>query len=420
MLSETGNVILAAILLPLFLQLGGLVVAILSDAYLSRRHRFALIIVTILTACLVIQNIAEFLCDEVYGLPFGRLIASVVGYSIRPLIIVMFLYIVESGKNYLFAWILIIVNTLIHLTAFFTDICFTITDANHYVGGPLSNACMIISAVLLIYLLVLTVKKFIKDRKYDIVTPFLTVVLIMGTVMLDYYWNDALPVDFLTIAVVSCCVFFYVWLHLQFVREHEKDLMAGYRIKMMMSQIKPHFMYNTLSSIQALCHIDPEKAADTTEKFGAYLRSNIDSLSLPGLIPFSKELEHTKVYADIEKTRFPSIRVEYDIRDKDFNIPPLTVQPMVENAIRHGIRIREEGVVSVSTVRKGDIHEIMIRDNGTGFDVKTVDTIDTTHIGIRNVRERIAKMCGGTFDIESVPDKGTTITIRIPDMSKEA
>ena len=214
--------------------------------------------------------------------------------------------------------------------------------------------------------------------------------------------------------MVSSALFYYIWLHLKFVHDHEKALEAESRIRIMMSQIQPHFLYNTLSSIQALCRIDPDKAFDVTEQFGTYLRRNIDSLDQPDLIPFTKELEHTRVYSEIEMLRFPNVRVNYDVPDVDFSVPVLTVQPLVENAIRHGVRIREEGIVTVSSRTTDRFHEIMISDNGKGFDTTLLKTADGSHIGVRNVQERIEKLCGGTLTGESVPDKGTTVTIRIP------
>ena len=221
-------------------------------------------------------------------------------------------------------------------------------------------------------------------------------------------------ITFTTIATVTSCLFYYIWLHLQFVHDHEKALMAEQRIRIMMSQIQPHFLYNTLSSIQALCLSDPEKAFDVTEKFGTYLRQNIDSLDQPQLIPFEKELEHTRVYSEIEMIRFPSIKIEYDTQDTGFSLPALTVQPLVENAIRHGIRGVENGVVCVSSKRAGDCYEITIADNGKGFDTEAAETASGTHIGIRNVKERIEEMCGGTLTVESSTGVGTTVTIRIP------
>ena len=241
------------------------------------------------------------------------------------------------------------------------------------------------------------------------------VLMLLASVFLDVTLDEAgQPITFLTFAIVISSVFYYIWLHLRFVQMHEDDLKAQQRLKIMMSQIQPHFLYNTLSSIQALCLKDPEKAFDVTEKFGAYLRQNIDSLDRPELIPFEKELEHTRVYSEIEMIRFPSIRVEYDTPDTGFMIPALTVQPLVENAIRHDVRGAENGVVRVSSKKKDGFYEIVIGDNGKGFDPEAAEKSDGTHIGVRNVRERISSLCCGTMTVEDADGKGTKIVIRIP------
>ena len=189
--------------------------------------------------------------------------------------------------------------------------------------------------------------------------------------------------------------------------------MAEQRIEIMMTQIQPHFLNNTLSTIQALCRIDPEKAFDTTAKFGTYLRQNIEFLNQPDLIPLEKEIEHTRLYADIERLRFPNITVVYDLGDTEFSLPVLTIQPLVENAIRHGVRIRKSGLVTVRTQAYDDRHEITITDNGKGFEPRTA-TRGGMHIGIQNVRERIERMCGGTLKIDSKIGEGTTVTIQLP------
>ena len=156
------------------------------------------------------------------------------------------------------------------------------------------------------------------------------------------------------------------------------------------------------------------------DKFGSYLRQNLDSLGVTGRIPFRRELEHTKLYSDIEMVRFENVRVEYDVNDEDFTVPPLILQPMVENAIRHGVRIRDEGLVRVTVRRGTNCHEIIVSDNGTGFDPERVELLEGSHIGIRNVRERVQTMCGGSVEIDSRPGEGTTVTIRIPEEQEEA
>lgn len=144
------------------------------------------------------------------------------------------------------------------------------------------------------------------------------------------------------------------------------------------------------------------------------------NLTQTDLIPIEKELEHTRVYTDIEMLRFPNIRVQYSIEDTDILIPPLTVQPLVENAIRHGIRGKKDGTVTVLTVREGDMHRIAIKDNGVGFDVKQSADQAGTHIGLQNVRERVKQMCGGTMILNSEIGAGTEVTLLIPHSEKGA
>lgn len=148
--------------------------------------------------------------------------------------------------------------------------------------------------------------------------------------------------------------------------------------------------------------------------FGSYLRQNMDTLDTKGLIPFDKELEHTRLYADIEMIRFENVRFEYEIEDRSFTLPPLTVQPLVENAIRHGVCGREEGIVRVQTHRVAGWHVITIQDNGVGFVGSRLGEPEEGHIGIRNVRERVESLCGGSLVLESLPGEGTTVYIRIP------
>ena len=190
--------------------------------------------------------------------------------------------------------------------------------------------------------------------------------------------------------------------------------MAAQHARIIMTQIQPHFLFNTIATFKALCRKDPDKAAELADKFGSYLRQNLDSIDTAELIPFEKELEHTRLYAEIEMVRFENIRVDYNIEDKDFLIPSLTIQPLVENAIRHGVRIREEGIIKVHSFYQTGNHVISIEDNGIGFDPERVEDDHQKHIGISNVRERIEMMCRGSLTIESRINEGTVATIRIP------
>ncbi|MBR1759030.1 MAG: histidine kinase [Lachnospiraceae bacterium] len=414
-LNQEG-IYLTAIVLPLVLQLAGVTFAVSVDRYISKKHRRILLVIVVLALGLMVQNYGEdFLAADMVAPPL-RVVFAVVGYVIRPVIILLFFYLVEPEGKYGLAWGLAGLNAVLYgSTLFGLRWTFWISDENHYTRGPLSNFCLYISLVFLVILLLLIAHRFFKTSKRETVIPDFIVFTIIVSLFLDSkVGHKSQPITFLTITIVSGILLFYVWLHLQFVREHEQALLAEQRIQIMMTQIQPHFLYNTLATIQALCRIDPEKAFDITEKFGTYLRQNIDSLKQPDLIPLRKELEHTKVYAEIEMHRFPKIQITYQIEDEAFCLPALTIQPMVENAIRHGVRIRKNGLIEVRTRREENWHVIEIADNGKGFDVETMGTPETGHIGVANVKERIEQMCDGTLTIESVPDEGTTVTIRIP------
>lgn len=187
------------------------------------------------------------------------------------------------------------------------------------------------------------------------------------------------------------------------------------RTQIMLSQIQPHFMYNALSAISILCLRNPEKARETVDNFSTYLRMNLDSLRNDALVPFERELIHTKAYLAIEKVRFgDDLNVEYDIRYSDFNLPSLTIEPLVENAVRHGICGREDGgTLLIRTERIGSQVEITVKDDGVGFTPGVMPQDGRSHVGMENVGERLRAICGGELQIESAPGQGTIATIRL-------
>lgn len=199
------------------------------------------------------------------------------------------------------------------------------------------------------------------------------------------------------------------------VERMENELTQS-RVAIMISQIQPHFLYNALATIKALCEIDPEAAQEAIAHFSKYLRRNMDSLTSKALIPFEQELVHVENYLYIEKIRFQGkVNFVYDIKTVDFYLPTLSVQPLVENAVHYGAAaVKGGGTVSIETDETDDGYTVCVKDNGTGFDFMNVPRDDRNHVGIENVRNRIRMMCGGTLAIESEPVKGTAITIFIP------
>lgn len=193
-------------------------------------------------------------------------------------------------------------------------------------------------------------------------------------------------------------------------RELQQEL-KDRRVSVMMSQIRTHFIFNVMTIISGLCNTDPRKADDALILFARYLRKNIAIMDWDEPILFSKELEHLEDYISLEKMRFgEKIKFEKNLEIIDFKIPPLTIQPLVENAIKHGLLAHEkEGTVNLSSREEGDKVLIMIEDNGVGFEQEALGKEEA--VGIRNVRYRVENMVGGTLEIQSVPGKGTKVQI---------
>ena len=217
---------------------------------------------------------------------------------------------------------------------------------------------------------------------------------------------------------LSCLVLFFV-IHMDNAKQQlisEKELESS-RSQLMVSQIQPHFIYNSLNTIYYLIDTDQEQAKDALSTFSDYLRQNINALKDDKPVPFSEELEHIKAYVSLEQLRFGErLNVIYDIGTEDFLVPPLTIQPLVENAIKHGISVKEEGgKVKLMTKKTREGILLVVADNGVGFDTtRFSDDKKSTHIGLYNVRGRLMSMCGAELSVLSETGKGTVCKIVFP------
>ena len=190
--------------------------------------------------------------------------------------------------------------------------------------------------------------------------------------------------------------------------------LAESRISTMMSQIRPHFIYNTLGSIEQLCKLDPPKAGDLVHNFAKYLRGNFGELDNPKPILMSQEMKHVHHYISIENVRFPDMTFTFEMNSDDFHIPALTVQPIVENAIKHGLmKLPKGGTINVVSYETDTDYCISVVDDGVGFDTNAL-LDDRKHVGLRNIRERLKVMVNGTLEIESTVGVGTKVLIKIP------
>ena len=188
---------------------------------------------------------------------------------------------------------------------------------------------------------------------------------------------------------------------------------AHERLSVMVLQMRPHFIYNTLMSIHSLCRLNPQKAEQITMDFTNYLRRNFNAVASDSAIPFSTELEHTRAYLAVEQAQFDDMLVvDYDTPFTQFCLPPLTLQPIVENAVKHGVDPDSEPLhISIRTRRTETAAEITVEDTGPGFDPSDVSKPQVT---LNNIRQRLEMMCGGSMTITPREGGGTVVKLTIP------
>lgn len=193
------------------------------------------------------------------------------------------------------------------------------------------------------------------------------------------------------------------------------------RTRLMLDQVQPHFICNSLASISVLCDMDPKQAQFYIDRLSTVLRENINAaMSGVQLIPIGKEIDNLRRYADLEQLRYgKKLNIVYDIADVDFDLPPLTIQPILSNAVSHGVGQKPGGgTVSVSVREEGANYVVTVQDNGVGIDAKSIDEIrlssDREHIGLESVRERVRTLTGGDVYFTSTSGVGTTVRIEIP------
>ena len=203
----------------------------------------------------------------------------------------------------------------------------------------------------------------------------------------------------------------------QKIAEQQGEI-ARQRTKVMVLQMRPHFIYNTLVSIHSLCGINPQKAQQITMDFTNYLRRNFNAVASDSTIPFSMELEHTRAYLAVEQAQHEDmLSVDYDTPYTQFRLPPLTLQPIVENAIKHGMDPYHGPLhISIRTRNTDSGTEIIVEDDGSGFDPSDESR---PHTALDNIRQRLELMCAGNLDVMSRDGGGTTVTVTIPDQKEE-
>ncbi len=288
----------------------------------------------------------------------------------------------------------------------FFGYAFYVNEQGHHVhsGNVAMGGIYLLYPILAVFAIILMVFFAKSSAKINRFAFFIYTLFPLAGVIIDYTFHGlSLTCVGFTISILVIYISIYLT---------RKRQLEAQRNALMLSQINPHFVYNTLSTIASMCDVSPKQAKYLTIDFSQYLRRNINALTSEALIPFAQEMEHVEYYLKIEKARFGErINVIDSIQCKDFSVPPLTVQPLVENAIKHGITKKASGgTIKISSFEEDNNYVVEIIDDGMGFDTENMEM----HVGLQNVRSRIAAMCRGELTVKSTVGVGTRVTIEIP------
>ena len=398
---------------------------LISCRFFNRRRKYStcLLLMCVFNLGMLLGDLPNWLCEGSAAPLAGVLlrVGTVLYFACSaPLLLFFTGYIAEYLRPRVLihkafwhvACVLCAVQLLCSALSPWNGMFFTIAPGNIYQRGPwfwLSQAipfCLYFINLVLIT----TYRAHLNRRERVFFYAYLVLPLAAETIQMLHY-GIALMNTACTLALLL------VYVNIQMQRdldaEQQERMLTNSRIDIMLSQIQPHFLYNTLTAIQQLCDKDPAQAKESILVFSRFLRGNMNALSSKSPILFEQELTHVRNYLALEQQRFgPRLQVHYAIGAQDFTLPPLTLQPIVENAVRHGVLRREEGgAVTISSWETADADVIEVADNGVGFQPPSDDRL---HIGIENVRGRLSALCGGRLTIESMPDQGTTVTITLP------
>ena len=370
----------------------------------------------------------------------ARIIVQVTNFSVFFLSYIilaeytMFLYrILEKKTTFPIAsWIngvmcICIMGMALMVSNIFTNTIYYIDAGNfyhradmYYITQLIAGTGMVLDAALLIFCRKCISKWMMVSMATYMVFPF------VSSIVLIFVYGISL----LNISMCASLLMIYISWQIDKVMadvkkteklmEQEK-LMSKLQTDVMLSQIQPHFLMNSLTAIARMCDKDHVVAKQATLFFAEYLRENINALKSRNPVPFDQELNHIQNYTYLEQLRFGNaLKIEYDIDAEDFMIPTLSVQPLVENAIKHGIK--NNGKVLIKTREYDEYYEVSVIDDGIGMDYNRMESLNAdnsagevhTHIGIKNVRKRIEDMCEGTLEYRPGKIKGTEAIIKIP------
>ena len=297
------------------------------------------------------------------------------------------------------------------IIAMFSDIFYYVTPDNRFFYGPLYK----LSLVPLVLIMLLNITGVIIRRKKLSKKHFTALLIYLlpmtAAIILHMFISVELFVIF-GMALFAMIMFGLILSDNMEQYKKQQQEIAHQHASVMVLQMRPHFIYNTMTTIYYLCKQDADKAQQVTLDFTDYLRQNFTAIASEDTVPFSDELRHTQSYLAVEKAQHEDMLVvEYDTPYTHFRVPPLTLQPLVENAVKHAMDPNAAPLHITIRTKKTDAGVLItVEDNGRGFDPN--DKLKP-HPALDNIENRLKQQCGGTLKIDSAPGC-TIVTIIIP------
>jgi len=372
-----------------------MILATIFNKHLNKTQKHSLLTLMTMAVIVIISNAIDSLIGE--GTPnspiFIRIIAEDIGYLFKPLmlyILAIFYFEIKNKKKIYFS-IPAIINTFISLCTPWTKWIFTIDSQNYWQEGPLFYVFVCISLFYFILFCILYIKHYKQMLIFDRIAIGISLVVILVCSIIDII----LPASVNTTTIAAIFSLFGYYVYIETSRNNEIIQIQKEKIKiqeesLLNSEIQPHFIYNTLNVIESLCLDNPKVAAKCTENFSNLLRkSNYFGHLEDKMIKIEDEIEYCRYYTDIEQVRFNNLRVIYEIQDGDYKLPFLSIEPLIENAIRHGVRNEVGGLVKISLKSDSKYHIIEVSDNGNGVSKATNNLGQHHGIGLTNVKNRL-------------------------------
>ena len=394
--------------------------------YSDKRYRMYFVLIFTFLMAYSISNITVWVVSENHGQLYamisyiGLFCESFFSSLLMPVLTMFLLFC--AGKNwrrspyfYTTAALWLIYFILLVITQF-TEWIYYYTPDNVYYRGPYYAVLLVPPTLMMVVNLfaLFRVKDSLSRRQ---LCAFLIYILVPLMCMLVQMFSYGLLMTVLGSTVASVIMLSMILLDQldKFVKQSREN--ANLRANTLFLQMRPHFIYNTMMGIYYLCDKDVQKAKQVTLDFTTYLRKNFAAIASEDTVPFSDELEHSRAYLAVEQAQFvDTLFVSFDTPHTMFRVPPLTLQPIVENSVKHGMKSSKDPIhISVVTRKTDKGSEIIVEDDGSGF--KPADN-NEPHIALNNIRQRLEMMCSGSLEITARDGGGTSVKVTIPALNE--